>query len=188
MSIRVLFLVVMAWLLAGCASTVPDPVRSPPDETPSLAQVRDDPGGHDGESVRWGGEIVEVRNEADATWLEIVERPLRSGGQPRDADRSEGRFLARVEGFLEPTLYAPGREFTVAGTLDGTVKGAIGEYGYTYPVVEVAAHHLWQERAEPRQVAPRPYYDPWYDPWCDHRWYRHPGSPYYYGPYRRPYW
>lgn len=189
-SIRILLPVVAAGLLLGCAGTVPDPVRTAPDEAPSLAQVRaDGASAHDGERVRWGGEIVEVRNEADATWLEIVERPLRRGGEPRDADRTEGRFLARVDGFLEPTLYAPGRQFTVSGSLDGTVKGAIGEYAYTYPVVAVQAHHLWQEPADPKRTTPRSYrYDPWYDPWYGDPWCRHPGYPYYYGPYRRPYW
>ena len=176
---------VLVLLLAGCAGTVPKEVRDAPDDPVSLSAVLDNPQRYDGEAVRWGGEIAEIRNEERATWVEIVERPLQRSGQPRGADQSEGRFLARIEGFLEPTTYAPGRRVTVAGTLDGSVDGQIGEYRYSYPVVAVRAHHLWTERQV--SPAPRRHYDPWAcDPWYD-PWYDGPRDPWC-RPYRRPYW
>lgn len=181
-TMRLLMGVLAAGVLAGCASTdVPQAIREAPAEAPTLAQVRAEPPAHQGEAVRWGGEVAEVRNEAEATWLEIVQRPLRGSGAPEAADRSEGRFLARVEGFLEPASYAPGRRVTVVGRLDGTVEGAIDAYDYRYPVVAVDAHHLWPR--EPA-AAPARYRDPWHHgAWC-----RDAFGPAYCRPYWGPYW
>ena len=170
--------------IAGCATGVPEPIRSAPESAPSLAQVRDAPDEHEQARVRWGGEIVEVRNEADGTWLEVVERPLRRPGEPRDADASEGRFLARVDGFLEPATYAPGRRITVAGGIDGEVSGTIGDYRYDYPVVAVEAHHLWPQQLDPAPRARRHYHDPWRcDPWYGHPGYGPRGCCHPYGPW-----
>ncbi|MFP4648754.1 MAG: Slp family lipoprotein [Halorhodospira sp.] len=173
MARRILVLALALWWLIGCAGSVPEAVRSAPEGAPSLERVRAAPQAHEGETVRWGGEVAEVRNEAEATWLEIVQRPLGRHGEPRRReDRSEGRFLARVDGFLEPTTYAPGRRVTVMGQIDGTVDGTIGEYDYRYPVVAVAERHLWPVKQVPAARPPSGY-DPWYAPWY---------SPWYYGP------
>ena len=166
--------------LAGCAtSSAPESVRRAPEGAPGLEQVRSDPARYAGRTVRWGGEIVELRNEAEATWLEIVERPLGRGGEPAASDRSAGRFYARVPGFLEPATYATGRTVTVVGRLEGTVGGEIGDYDYEYPVVAVTDHYLWPL---PPQQAPGAYYDPWY---CD-PWYYEPWSPWGWPGYRPP--
>ncbi len=173
-----------AGMLAGCASTgVPEAVRKAPADAPALAQVRADPPAYEGAAVRWGGEVAEVRNEAEATWLEIVQRPLHGSGEPQPADRSEGRFLARVAGFLEPSSYAAGRRVTVTGRIDGTVDGAIDEYDYRYPVVAVEAHYLW-----PRETAPPYRRDAGYHgSWCRDAFGSAFGSAYC-RPYWGPYW
>ncbi len=167
--------------LAGCAtSPVPEGVRRAPEDAPGLQQVRSEPADYEGRTVRWGGEIVELRNEAEATWLEIVERPLGSGGEPEGSDRSGGRFYARVAGFLEPATYTTGRKVTVVGELEGTISGEIGDYDYEYPVVAVTAHHLWPLPQQPRGA----YYDPWdRDPWYDDAW-----PPWGWPCYRPPCW
>lgn len=165
-----------ALALAGCASTVPSEVRSAPEPPLSRGDVVDDPEGSRGADVRWGGRIVAVRHEEEATWIEVVQRPLERRGRPQDVDRSDGRFLARFDGFLEPSIYTSDRLLTVRGSVLGVRDGRVGEFRYDYPVVEARAHHLWAEREPP----PRRHYDPWYDdPWYPgHPWSRRP----------RPYW
>jgi outer membrane lipoprotein len=164
--------------LAGCASDIPRPIREAPAEIIPLTQALQNPEQYRAAAVRWGGAIATVENRRDATWIEVVERPLGADGQPRDTDRSAGRFLARVDGFLDPTIFAPKRQVTVAGSLDGNSTRTIGEHLYTYPVVHVENIHLWPllARVPPYYYHP-PYY--WYGPW--YPW----GYPYYY-PYRHP--
>lgn len=159
-------------LLAGCASQVPAPIRQGPERAPELGEVRADPDRYVSVAVRWGGNIVETRNDVDETWIEVVARPLDREGRPRAGDLTQGRFLVRVKGFLEPTVYAPGRELTVMGRLAEPHPGRIGRFPYTYPVVTAEHVYLWPER----RPVPDYYRDPfWYDPWY----------PFYY-PY--PYW
>lgn len=164
-------------LLSACASNIPRAIREAPANDIRPAQALAEPGGLRGAAVRWGGAVASVQNRPDETWIEVVERPLYSDGEPRRTDVSGGRFLARVAGFVDPAVYAKKRLVTVAGTLEEPVTRTIGEYPYRYPVVRATALYLWPK--EPEDGYYYPYYSPyWYDPW--YPW----GYPYPY-PYRR---
>lgn len=157
--------------LAGCASKVPVEIREPVPGSPALKEVLTDPAAFSGARVRWGGTIVEVENKQDATLIQVVGRKLESEGRPEDKDRSPGRFMAQVAGFLDPAIFAPGRQLTVMGILQDPVTREIGEYEYELPVVRARVHYLWP-RKEPERRDYRP--EPWvYDPWFPHH------SPYY---------
>lgn len=162
-----------AVVLGGCASVVPEAIRTAAPGNVQIAQVREQPRQFRDTVVRWGGNIVSIRNERDHTLLEIVGRDLDDEGRPRNEDRSLGRFLAKVQGFLDPAIYKPEREVTVRGRIEGVVEQAIGEFRYTYPLVRADDAYLWKPRPplSPRQPN---YYDPFlYDPW--YPW----GAPYY---------
>ncbi|WP_162549531.1 Slp/YeaY family lipoprotein [Halorhodospira halochloris] len=161
-------------LLAGCASPVPEQLRSAPDDAPTLTQVRDAPQEYQGKRVRWGGAIADVHNKPDYTEIEIVERPLGRHGRPQDRDETQGRFMFRVDGFLEPTTYSPGRYITVLGEVAGEREGRIDEHEYTYPVVEAEDYHLWAELSEPSATR-----GVFYGHCYGDRWYCDPRSPGY---------
>lgn len=129
--------------------------------------------------MRWGGTIAEVTNHAQDTWIEIVSRPLDGDGRPERTDQTDGRFIAKVKGFLDPAVYERGRELTVVGTFAARIDRPIGEHTYSFPIVAATQIYLWPK---PRPVAPYdPWADPWYSPWYP---YGYPwGWPYY--PYRR---
>lgn len=165
----------LALLLSGCASQVPLNIREAPADNPPLAQVRAHAADHLGRQVRWGGSIIETGNREDATWLTVLGRPLHKDGEPRSTDDSGGRFIAIVPEFLDPQVYAPDRQVTISGTVLRTEAGKVGEYPYTYPVVQADTWYLWPERTEWPYGYP---YPGWYDPW-----YYDPGYPYGY-PYR----
>lgn len=169
-----------ATLMAGCASNIPKEIREPPADNPMIAEVRTDAGRFIGAQVRWGGTIAAVDNRAADTWIEIVARDLDGSGQPRKTDRSAGRFLAIVDGFLDPALYAVDREITVTGVIESESIRKIGDFDYAFPVVRVDNYLLWPLRVElaPRDYPPYWYYDPWY-PW--YPWY--PYYPYRYYPH-----
>ena len=162
--------------LAGCGGA-PQTIRHAPDADVSLSQVRAAPEQFRGATVRWGGSIVAVRNLRDESVIEVVARRLEHGGRPLDEDRSDGRFLARVKGFVDPAIYAAGREVTVRGTVTGMVEQTIGEHRYAYAQVVAEDVYLWPPRLPPQTYYYEPFWDPWY-PW---------GWPYYYPPYHRPY-
>jgi len=165
-------------LLAGCASQVPRTVSEPAPSKLSVAQARADQGPL-GAPVRWGGTIAKVENHKTETWMEIVERPLDNNGRPRQLDQSGGRFLARINGFLDPAIYTPGRPITAAGLLQENITRPIGDYTYTFPVVKVTSFYLWPPLSE------RVYDDPWYDPWYPwHYPFYDPWYPYF--PHRLP--
>lgn len=172
---RAVGLLVAAVLLGACASNVPAPIREAPPAQPQPDEARAEVSRYDGSTVRWGGVIAAVSNRPEDTLIEVVARPLGSSGRPRETDATQGRFLARVPGFLDPAVYAPGREITVTGRVAGLEPRPVGEYPYPYVRVDVDSHHLWAVREPVRDPY---YYSPWwYDPWYPY----HP----WYGPWRR---
>jgi outer membrane lipoprotein len=161
-------------LLYGCASSVPSVIRTQPANNPSVTQVRDDVDTFLDTQIRWGGTIADVQNLKSETLVEIVARELQSNGRPKSNDQSEGRFQARIDGFLDPEIYEKGRALTVVGIIEGDHLGEIGEHPYRYPLVNVNDYYLWNPLPASRPY----YYDPWfYDPWWPY--------PYYYGPRHR---
>lgn len=157
-------------VVAGCATAPPAELAGPVDAvTPGEARAA--PEQHVGRTVRWGGTVARVENLSGETRVEVVSRDLDSGGRPRDEDRSDGRFLALFDGFLDPAIVSNGREITVVGALVPSVSRTIGAYPYRFPVVKVARWKLWSPRPEVvyREYAPHPY---WYDPW--YPWRRYP--------------
>jgi len=166
----------IALLLSACASQIPQIIREAPADNPSLAQVREHAADYLGRQLRWGGTIIETGNRADATRLIVLGRPLSKDGKPGLTDDSAGRFIAIVPEFLDPKVYAPDRRVTVTGTLLRTEAGQVGEYPYTYPVVQAKAWYLWPKVIE----RPYGYEDPWYDPWYPWPWWHDPWYPYAY--------
>lgn len=171
--------VALLLLLVGCATSLPDAIRNAPPGNPSLSMVRDNIAGFTGARIRWGGTIIGVDNRPEETRLEIVAYPLDDYGQPDIASGSDGRFIARVDGFLDPAVYAPGREITVAGVVENLQTRAVGTYRYRFVVVKAQTSKLWAARGTaPYPRYPDSYYDRFYDPFWP--WYP------WFGPY--PFW
>jgi outer membrane lipoprotein len=128
-----------------------------------------------GKIVLLGGTIVQTLPKPTQTEIEAVQKQLSSSGEPYLTDKSEGRFLVIVGRFLDPAIYRPGRDITVAGEVREPVLRRLGEIDYRYPVISGMELYLWKEPIPPR---PYPYGDPWGDPYLYRRWWRHPFYPY----------
>lgn len=139
--VRLLPLLALTAALAACA---PAPIYQA--GTASVAatpqQVATAPANFANSQVVWGGTIIGVSNRADSTEIRILAYPLDASQRPRLKKDAEGRFTAVVPGFLDPMNYPPGAPITVAGTLDGTAVGNIGQASYTYPLVTVTGNRL----------------------------------------------
>lgn len=163
--------------ITACATQIPKPVREPVQKL-SLVEAQATYPKSIGTHVRWGGTIANVENNETETLVEIVERPLDSDSRPIQNDQSNGRFLARIDGFIDPAVYAQGREITIIGTVEAPITRAIGKRPYSFVVVNASGYYLWPKLREP---LPEDYY---YYPtpfWPGPFWY--PGYypyPYYY--------
>jgi len=155
---------------SGC-SPISRELRVQADRTLSFQQVFQDPEVSKGKIVIWGGEIIETTNQKDGTTLIVLlQRPLDWTQEPK-IQRSEGRFIILVEGYVDPYVFRRGRRITVAGEILGKKVMRLGELEYPYPLLRSKQIYLWGEY----YYYPYPYY-----PW---------GYYGYYGPrWGYPYW
>jgi len=168
-----LFISILLILIVSCAP-FPQQVMQEVKKEIAFSEVIHAPEAFKGEAVIWGGVIVETITRPDDTLIIIRQTELDFQKQPKDLDKSAGRFIIRYQWFLDPSIYSKNREVTVIGTIAGKEERPIGEHRYVYPIVDAKALRLWEKRAE----APY-YYDPWYRdpflyPWRPYPWHRHP--------------
>jgi len=162
-----------AFVVAGCGVLSPE-VRRDAVRLERYQDLREEPQRFQEEVVILGGELIEVRNRAEGTTLLVLERPLGMGERPKADGASGGRFMVRFADYLDPVLFAPGRNVTVAGVVQGERIEPVGEAPYRYVLLEGKEIHLWKE---PAAQPPYPYwypYEPWYPWWYDPRHGRRP--------------
>jgi len=169
--VRVIFFFFLA-ALAACVPLSQD-IRRQADESAPFSEIQKNPDKFRGTIVVWGGVIIETTNLKESTAIKVMQTALDIQRRPTDLDRSEGRFVIRVDRFLDPDIFRKGREITVGGPVADYEVHPIGEIRYTYPVVQASELKIWEKRVE----YPPYYYDPWY-------W----GPPYPWRPWGRPYW
>ena len=110
-------------------------------------------------AVRLGGVIAKVTNLKDKSRVEIVNMPISNSGKPDLDAEPSGRFVAYVDGYVEPLSFSEGRLVTFVGQSAGSEDGKIGEFPYTFPVMNVTNQRLWQitERVIVNDFAPTYY-------------------------------
>ena len=180
---KLLYLLILMALSPGCAPVISRDALDLVDPDITFADLQNDPAGYRGKTVLLGGVIVNTSVEEDGTLLEIYQTALDRLGEPIHLDRSQGRFLAFYDGFLDSEIWRKGRKVTIAGTVEGEKTGKLGNLQYRYPYLRVREIHLWEERIY--RYEPYPWYpwgppgpwSPWWDPWWDPFWYP------YWGPY-----
>lgn len=142
--IKQLVLLSTLLFLTACAS-VPMAIQGEYFESQLIpSTVSAEPEAHIGKPVRWGGIIVEVVNNEQETWVEILALPLSDNAKPYgDRTGSLGRFIAKTTDFLDPEVYQKGLKLTVTGSVTETIKGKVGQRDYVYATVEARSHYLW---------------------------------------------
>ncbi|HFB64337.1 MAG TPA: Slp family lipoprotein [Aeromonadales bacterium] len=155
----------MVVLLSACANRYPEPINQQVNADVTVKDIQNGLKVDNSFVIRWGGVIANINNHQKETWLEVVQLPLAGNGEPQKSDTTDGRFLVKVDAFLDPAIYAKGRVFTVVGALSGVTKGKIGEHDYQYPVVNAEGYILWPERKEvvyQTLYYPISYWDPYF--------------------------
>ncbi len=154
-------LLVVLFMLVGCASTISREVRSQAEASGdlSLRQVIGSPERYEGKTVIWSGTVLEAKNTAEGTLLKVLQKPADYQDKPKVTDASEGRFLALERRYLDPAIYSKGRAVTVAGKIVGKQALPQGDIEYVYPLLEVKDLQLWPETTPDAYYAyPHNYY------------------------------
>ncbi len=162
----ILFAMLPVIVLTGCATNIPTAVQQAPAQILSVTLAQQSVDRHLGRDVRWGGEIIFLENASDSTDIAILATSLGSRGKPDSDGLLDARFIARIGGFLDPLEYIEGRQITVTGVISGLESRMVGEYVYSYPLVQVHVYHLWPK--EEPSIDNHYYRDPFYGPWS---WY-----------------
>ena len=93
--------------------------------------------------VRWGGVIIDVENEENFSLVQVLFYPLNYSAHPRLDKPNEGRFVIKSAEFLDPVIYAKGREITVVGILNGSIERTVGRKVIQVPLILSTAIYLW---------------------------------------------
>jgi outer membrane lipoprotein len=164
-------LLLAAVAILGCAEAQISPQLRGQAVPVDFAELAANPERFLNETVILGGQIINTVPTPEGTLLTILQTKTENLDRPEGPETSKGRFMALYKGFLDPQIYAQGRQVTVAGQVAGKRMAKLGEIEYAYPLIKAEQVYLWP-RPEPRV-----YYAPYgYAPY----W---PYGPYYYAPY-----
>ncbi len=153
----------------GCAtpSGGPDEVYNSPDR-PTFTQIKAAPDSYKGQKVTWGGEVLAAKRLKEGTRIEILQLPLDSSQHlDEELTKSQGRFVAIQQEFLDPATIPPGTLLIVTGEVTGSITLPLDEAEYSYPTLDVKKLTVLPKEA----AAPASSFHP----------------PFYWGPYWRPY-
>ncbi len=136
------------------------------DTSVSFADLKRAPSEYVGRTVMVGGNVIKAKRTEAGTELEILQLPTeREGFLTEERLRSEGRFLAVREAFLDPASLPQGTPITVIGTVKGETTRPLDESDYTYPILEVKHIIDWNSIASQRRRDRSPYYGAYYPPY-----------------------
>lgn len=150
-------LLLLYLLLSGCAG-LPPAIKNAPAINATYSQISHDINNYTDAPVRWGGVIIEVENEEQASLMQVLYYPLDFNGRPQLHKKGEGRFVVKSAEFLDPVFYSKDREITVAGVITGDIERTVGKRIIRVPLLSATAIHLW----------------PIYPYYYDNRGYAHP--------------
>lgn len=141
---KMLLLLWTSLALIGCATGISKQIRSQVTYQDTFSELQKQSQDLAGETVLFGGKIINTQNREGITVLTILHLPLDSRDRPQDNDRSEGRFLVFTDRFLDPAVYTKGYLVTVVGKLVSIEKRPIGGLEYRYPKIEAQEIKLWK--------------------------------------------
>lgn len=169
-----------ALLLTGCVS-IPESIQGTT-ATPvtNLNVVITAPELYIGQEGRFGGRVIDVKNLATSTQLEIAVMPLSEyDAAPELQQPSVGRLYANVKHFLDPTDYK-NQYVTVVGPITGVENGKVGEATYPFLRMDVTGIKRWtlsQQVIMPAPMMPWGYGYYGDNPFWGYQ-YGYPGYPY----------
>ncbi|MDY0222255.1 MAG: Slp family lipoprotein [Desulfobacterium sp.] len=163
--------VFMILVLLGSCSVISRPIKKEAGAKVDFNQLIKYTDGYLGQTIILGGYVIEVENNEETTLVTVLQAPLDVSDSPLSRDKSQGRFIVSVDGFLDPAVYEKDRSITVAGIVEPPILRNIGTKQVKYIKVKGREIFLHSEKT--------PVYDDryyWNHPYDNrlfyHRWHR----------------
>ena len=173
-----LFIFVLLFMIA-CAPVFREEIMKNSTQNPSLTELNSSPANFKDKLFLFGGRIINTRTTKDGFVIEAMYLPVNYRGHIASSDKYEGRFLAilpKEKGILDPLLFRPGKEVTIAGIYKGIRTQKIDNLEYGYGYFQIVGIRLWEDKVyyygAPYYYGPYPAAYFWYDPWWPHH-HRH---------------
>ena len=123
--LRMLVVLMISMLLCSC-SVISRPMKKEAGAKVNLRHIAEYTDRYLGQTIILGGYIIEVENNEETTLITVLQAPLDVSDSPLSRDKSQGRFIVSVDGFLDPAVYEKDRSITVAGIVEPTIHRNIG--------------------------------------------------------------
>jgi outer membrane lipoprotein len=149
----------VALLVQGCTYAISPAVSRKADTTVTFEKLQADPGPFAGKLLILGGTIADIAAMKQGTLIEVIHRELDYWGKPERTERTAGRFYVVHPKQLDPMVYAPGRDITIAGEVQKPGSQALDNRGDDYPVLLSKELRLWERERPSSWDKPR-----WIDP------------------------
>ena len=94
-------LLVVLLLLAGCTPVISRQLREQVRPDTTFKEILNAPERYQGQMVILSGIIIDAKSTKEGTWFEILQSPAGFRGEPKDTDKSEGRFLVHNDSYLD---------------------------------------------------------------------------------------
>ena len=158
---------------------VPPELEQQIDASVAFADLRAAPGNYVGRVIMVGGVVIKAKRTENQTEIEVLQLPADAGGpSTTERHRSEGRFLAVREGFLDPATVPPGTPITVIAVVTGSTTRPLDDSEYAYPILDIKHLTDWNAVASRQsEGSAAAFYGPSYSP------FGYWGRPYGYNPY-----
>lgn len=147
-------------LMSGCASqlVVPDELEPLIDRRVTFHEVVEAPDSYQGRILVLGGEVLKAKRLKDGTQIELLQLPLDKDERPiLNRQRSQGRFLAIQQDFLDPATIVAGTMMTIVGEVSKAKIEQLDDVEYRYPVLIVKHLHTWVDQSDGyARVSPYP--------------------------------
>jgi len=159
---------------------IPPDLEKQVDTSVSFADLQTKTDNYVGRIVAVGGIVLAAKRTKERTEIEILQLPSKGGEiSTTERVRSEGRFLAVREEFLDPAAVPAGTPVTVIGAVAGSTTRLLDESEYTYPLIEIKHLIDWNTVASQESGAQPSafFYGSYYHP------FGYWGIPYGYYPY-----
>lgn len=154
------WIVLFLSFLQGCSYAISRQLVSSADNTISFERLAENPNQFKGKIVILGGTIARTIQFNSEAKIEIIQRELDYWGRPKRINRSAGRFIVAVRGFLNPSLYAAGMDVTIAGEVVGEGR-SLENTDRAYPLISAKELKPWPKE---RPIERPSWWDPLYDP------------------------
>ena len=141
----------IALTLSGCSTykVIPDRLDGQVRKDIQFAQVEQAPDSYKGQTVVWGGEILNVSRRGEDISVEILQLPLDRTLRPVDSPTSsKGRFLAIDDygSIKDGEKLKKGALVTVIGEIQGQVSAKLDQDTHNVPAMFIRDMTAWERQ------------------------------------------